>query len=102
MPETPEPVLKPLSVSDNTPIGPAPGYLSPAEQWIWTEILRNSSPTQFTTADSLSLEVLCKMVYRMRNLDLQVSELTTLMDLLCKFGMTPAARLSLPPQDSVR
>jgi len=73
-------------------LGTAPAHLSPEEQWIWTDLVRVSHPANFTNQHRLCFEVLCKMVFRMRRSQLELSELDALMHLLCKFGMTPSIR----------
>jgi phage terminase small subunit len=84
------------------PVGHAPTHLSAIERGIWAEVRRSASPGLLDRSDRLSLELLCKLVARMRSPDVKASELNALAAALARMGLTPVDRLKLafePPAD---
>jgi hypothetical protein len=88
------------------PIGKPPTHLPAIERSIWGEIVRTAPPGLLTKSDRLSLEILGKLVARMRTSEFKVSELNALVAVLGKFGMTPADRLKMnlepPPEPAAQ
>jgi hypothetical protein len=78
-----------------SPIGKAPTFLSPHEKTIWAEIVRTAPPGVLTKSERIGLEVIVKLVARMRTDQIKPSELNTLFAMLGRYGMNPADRLKM-------
>jgi hypothetical protein len=85
-------------------IGPGAKYLSNGEREIWDEIVSISCPGVLGNTDRISLEIMCRLLYRFRFGDhdkdavlvnLNGAELSQLSSLLGRFGMTPVDRMKL-------
>jgi hypothetical protein len=74
------------------PIGRPPNHLSTNEKVTWAEIAKQAPPGLLTKSDRISLEIVTKMVVKMRTGVMKVSELSSLIAILGKFGMTPYGR----------
>ena len=77
------------------PIGRAPTHLSTNEKITWAEIAKQAPPGLLTKSDRISLEIVTKLVIRMRVGEMKPSELSSLMSLLGKLGMNPTARAKM-------
>jgi len=77
------------------PIGKAPNHLPTIERGIWAEVVRSAPPALLTKSDRISLEILCRLVARMRTAPFKASELNALTAVLGKFGMTPGDRFRM-------
>lgn len=77
------------------PIGTAPRQLPAIERSIWAEAVRTAPPGLLSRSDRLAVEVLCRLVARMRTSEFKISELNALVGVLARFGMTPTDRVKL-------
>lgn len=89
------------------PVGKAPPHLTPGERAVWAELVRAAPPGLLQRSDRLVLEVLSKLVVRMRtSSDPKSSELNSLVNVLTKMGLTPVDRTKLnlesPPEPSAQ
>jgi phage terminase small subunit len=88
------------------PVGKAPPHLSTGERAVWAELVRAAPPGLLQRSDRLILEVLSRLVVRMRAADPKTSELNALVNVLTKMGLTPVDRTKLnlesPPEPSVK
>jgi phage terminase small subunit len=82
-------------------IGEAPNHFDEGHQKIWDEIVGISYQGVLGDADRMSLEVMCKLMFRFRwgsaeedstTNPLSGVELNKLCSLLSEFGMTPSSR----------
>lgn len=74
------------------PIGRSPKHLAPSERAVWQEVVRSAPPGRLTVSDRLSLEIVCRLIVRIRTSAFKNSELSALMAILGRFGMTPGDR----------
>ena len=74
------------------PIGRAPSHLSTSERVTWTELTKQAPPGLLTKHDRISVEIVTKMVVRMRTSELKMSELSSITAILGKLGMTSHGR----------
>ena len=77
------------------PVGKAPPHLSSAERSVWAELVRGAPAGLLTRSDRLILEVLSRLVVRMRTSDPKTSELNCVVNVLSKMGLTPVDRNKL-------
>jgi hypothetical protein len=59
-----------------TSIGRPPGYLNANEKVTWAEIVKTAPPGLLTKHDRIALEIVVKMVIRMRTTQVKASELS--------------------------
>jgi phage terminase small subunit len=71
-------------------IGLPPSYLSTQEKKIWKEITNDVSWLKVT--DRLSLEMVCRLVAKLRDGSIKSMELSTLITLVRVLGMSPSDR----------
>ena len=85
----------------STPISATPPpELTPEQQMIWSEVVRAAPPHVLKVADSLIVELVSRLVWRLRSdPDVQVGVAAQLKGCLAELGMTPTsrARLSVGP-----
>lgn len=88
------------------PVGKAPPHLPPVERAVWAEIVRGAPDGLLQRSDRLIVEVLSRLVVRMRTSNPKSSELNAVVNVLGKMGLTPADRSKLnlesPPDPSVK
>lgn len=78
------------------PIGYAPRYLTSAERAIWRQIVRVAPPGLLTVADSISVELACRLIFRSRTLfTTKASDINALTTLLGKLGLNPIDRAKM-------
>lgn len=77
------------------PVGKAPTHLSPGARAAWAEAVKNAPHGLLERSDRLILEVLSRLVVRMRTSEPKTSELNALVNILSKMGLTPADRAKL-------
>ncbi len=84
------------------PLGYAPKHLSAELKTLWRQLLKLAPAGLLTVADEFSVELAVRAIHRSRTAAMTASELSTLVNLLGKLGMTPADRSRLdiaPPPD---
>ncbi len=84
-------------------LGRPPAYLSSAEKAVWTEIASIVPAGLLTSGDRIAVELLARLVSKMRLDWLNGSELGILTGLLARMGMSPADRSRVsaaPPKDA--
>jgi phage terminase small subunit len=103
------------------PVGPAPAYLNEQETELWNQFKRKAPEKVLTAADSFLLEIVCKLMARMRypvapcpecqgedckvcngkrfilNVPLGNGELNALMQGISRLGFTPVDRAKISP-----
>jgi phage terminase small subunit len=88
------------------PVGKAPPHLPAVERAVWAELVRGAPPGLLQRSDRLILEVLSRLVVRMRTSDPKTSELNCLINVLSRMGLTPLDRTKLnlesPPEPSAK
>ena len=78
------------------PVGNPPKTLDQAERKAWKEIISNAAPGTLGNSDRIALEIASKLLVRFRAGEFsKASEVSTLVSLLARFGMTPADRAKL-------
>jgi phage terminase small subunit len=75
-------------------IGPANSSLNEQQQAIWDEVVGISYAGVLGEADRIALEMMCRLIYEMRNdfEEMSAAKITQLSTLLGRFGMTPSDR----------
>ena len=74
-------------------LGRPPKHLTPAERKTWKEIVSIIPPGVLANSDRIAVEVAARLLVRFRSGELsKASEISCLMSLLARFGMTPADR----------
>lgn len=74
------------------PIGDAPEHFNEAQVAIWDELVSIAIPDVLANADRFLLELVVRLMDRLRNGTATDSNLTTLRQTLAQLGMTPADR----------
>jgi hypothetical protein len=82
----------------SAPIGAAPRHLLAPERAIWSEVVKIAPSAALTKSDRIFLEILVRLIAKMRAGTYKTSDLNALTSLLAKAGMTPADRLRLDLQ----
>jgi len=75
------------------PIGNPPKDFSPALKSIWKELKSQSPPGVLTNSERLILEVLCRLVDKLRQGTISTGETSQLLNCLARLGMTPTDRV---------
>tara|TARA_B100002003_G_scaffold193510_1_gene183019 strand:- start:2876 stop:3250 length:375 start_codon:yes stop_codon:yes gene_type:complete len=80
-------------------IGPAPESLT-VEFEIWDELVAMFPPGILGSSDRVALEVLCRLVFKMRYdfENMSAAQIARLENLLGRFGLTPSDRSKVAPQ----
>src|SRR5579875_1700742 len=74
-------------------LGKPPKHLTADERKAWKEIASQVPPGVLANADRIALEIASRLLVRFRTgLLLKASEVSCLVSLLARFGMTPADR----------
>ncbi len=74
-------------------LGKAPKHLSPDEKKAWKEIASIIPPGVLANTDRIALEIGSRLLVKFRSGELaKASEVSCLLSLLARFGMTPADR----------
>lgn len=84
-------------------LGAPPKHLPDAVKSAWKEIVKQAAPGTLFNTDRIALEVAATMLVRFRAGEFsKASEVSTLVSLLARFGMTPAdrAKVSAAPTDT--
>ncbi len=79
----------------NKPIGKAPVHLTPQERGIWAELIKSAPSGLLQKSDRLAVEVVVKLVGRMRGPDAKTSDFAALSNLLGRLGLSPTDRLKM-------
>jgi hypothetical protein len=82
----------------SAPIGTAPRHLLAPERAIWAEIVKIAPSAALTKSDRVFVEIIVRLIAKMRSGDFRTSDLNALVAVLAKAGMTPADRLHLDLQ----
>ena len=77
------------------PLGRGPKHLPETERKIWAEIALLAPPNLLQRSDRPIVEVACIMLARLRGSHAKTSEISLLMSLLGRLGMTPSDRVRL-------
>lgn len=74
------------------PLGNPPAHLTPEQKKAWKEIAKQIPPGVAKHADRLSLEMMAVLLCKFRAGTAKASDNAQLINLLARFGMTPADR----------
>jgi len=74
------------------PLGSPPAHLTPEQKKAWKEIAKQIPPGVAKQADRLSMEMMSVLLCKFRDGTAKASESAQLINLLARFGMTPADR----------
>jgi phage terminase small subunit len=74
------------------PLGSPPAHLTAEQKKAWKEIAKQIPPGVAKQADRLSLEMMSVLLCKFRTGNAKAAETAQLINLLARFGMTPADR----------
>jgi phage terminase small subunit len=77
------------------PPGRAPVHFDPQQKAVWAEVLRTAPEGLLMKSDRIVVEVLVRLLLKVRTSDGSTSEMNSLINLLGKMGMTPASRRAM-------
>jgi len=75
------------------PIGNPPSHFSPELRSIWKEFKSQALPNAMGNSERLILEVMCRLVLRLRQGTISTGETSQLINCLSRLGMTPTDRV---------
>jgi hypothetical protein len=78
------------SEGDFEPIGKSPRHFTAAERATWNELIKAAAPKLLHRNDRLTLEIVVKLLIRVRTTDAKASEINTLTANLAKLGLVPS------------
>ena len=85
-----------------SPPGHAPSHFDAQQKAVWAEILRTAPHGLLMKSDRIVVEVLVRLLHKVRTSDGSTAEYNSIINLLGKMGMTPASRLAMnierPPE----
>jgi phage terminase small subunit len=73
-------------------IGYAPRHLTATQRAVWRQIVCSAPPGVLTRADEFVVELAAKLLERIRNDDAKASEISALVNILGRLGMSPVDR----------
>jgi hypothetical protein len=82
----------PFEPDTDKPLGNPPARLSADVQTVWHEVAAELLPGVGKESDRTMFEVLIRLIYKMRVGTIRIMELTALVSLCGRFGMSPADR----------
>jgi hypothetical protein len=75
------------------PLGDPPPYFEPLQVEVWNEVAGQVPEGVLTVADRVLMEILCRLIARMRAGDLlKAAETNQIISCLARMGLTPADR----------
>jgi|GEM_PF-2351003 len=77
------------------PPGRAPAHLNLDQKTVWAEIIRTAPQGVLMKSDRIIVEVLVRLLLKVRTTDGSTAEFNAIANVLGKLGMTPASRLSM-------
>jgi len=78
------------------PIGNiAPRHFTRTERGVWAEVVKSAPPGLLHRSDRLAVEVLVKMIGRVRGPDAKTSDFSVLSNLLGRLGLNPVDRMRM-------
>lgn len=82
------------------PLGSVPRHLSTAQKAIWRQVVKLAPSGVLGAPDEFALEIAVRLIERSRREVMKPSELSILLSLLGKLGLTPAdrAKLTVTPE----
>ena len=79
----------------SAPIGAAPRHLPALERSIWAETVRIAPPNLLTKSDRVIVEVVVRLIAKMRTSEYKTSDLNALSSVLAKIGLSPLDRVKM-------
>lgn len=76
-------------------LGSPPSSLTVDEKKIWREIAKHAIPGTLTGSDRLSMELLSRLVFKMRANTAKSGDYASMVTVLARLGMTPVDRLKV-------
>jgi hypothetical protein len=77
------------------PLGNPPTSLNAEEKKIWREVAKHAIPGTLTGSDRVTMELLSRLILKMRVGTAKSGDHGTMLSLLARLGMTPADRLKV-------
>jgi hypothetical protein len=84
--------IRPYEPDTDQPLGDPPTRLSPEVQAIWREVSADLLPGVGKVSDRTMFEVLCLLIFKLRQGTQKIMELNAMVSLCGRFGMSPSDR----------